>query len=234
MFTEVTNIRASRINMSPKVPKAGNVVIRNRREVVQHAAAFQHIINEFVKREQPMTEELIKSTHRILTTGLDPADSGFFGYTSFGGKYRTGDQHVLASGIFKYTSPAKVQDSMKSLVASLQKDIAEIEKTGSLDPFMLAAKYCDRFVNIHPFRDGNGRMCRLILNAILLKFAGVIIVLGEGEKDRVEDIDIAKESTRVGGHAGQLGKKVLEMAEGTLRRIKGTSGRHLKFGQPTT
>ncbi|KAI0474022.1 hypothetical protein GGR56DRAFT_650010 [Xylariaceae sp. FL0804] len=33
-----------------------------------------------------------------------------------------------------------------------------------LDPFDLAAYYCDRFVNVRPFRDGNGRMCRLIPN----------------------------------------------------------------------
>jgi hypothetical protein len=100
---------------------------------------------------------------------------------------------------------------MKSMVAKLQADIAEVEKNGMIDPFMLAAKYCDRFVNIHPFKDGNGRMCRLILNAILVKFAGIVVVLGEKGGEGGEYLQIASESTKVSGHTGQLGIKVLNL-----------------------
>jgi fido (protein-threonine AMPylation protein) len=117
---------------------------------------------------------------------------------------------------------------MKAVVASLQADIAEVEKTGMIDPFMLAAKYCDRFVNIHPFKDGNGRMCRLILNAILVKYAGVIVVLGEKGGERDEYLQIAVESIKVGGHPGQLGGKVLDIARGTLWRMKATLERRMQ------
>ncbi|KAL3249929.1 hypothetical protein ABHI18_011411 [Aspergillus niger] len=34
----------------------------------------------------------------------------------------------------------------------------------------MAAKSCNDFVMIHPFANGNGRMRRLISNAILLKY----------------------------------------------------------------
>ena len=34
---------------------------------------------------------------------------------------------------------------------------------------MLAAKYRHKFINIHPLADDDGRICHLILNAILLK-----------------------------------------------------------------
>ena len=33
------------------------------------------------------------------------------------------------------------------------------------------------FVNIHPFEDGNGRMCRMLLNVVLLKFIGVCVAI---------------------------------------------------------
>jgi NADPH-dependent curcumin reductase CurA len=51
-------------------------------------------------------------------------------------------------------------------------------------------------------------MCRMILNAILIKYAWIVVTLGEILK-RDEYLYIAAESGKVGGHAGQLGKLVL-------------------------
>ena len=192
-------------------------VIRGRREVVQHAAAFQHMVEEFVKYDKPLSENLIRDTHAILVSGLSGEDAGFFSSQSFGGTYRRQEAYA---GALRYTKASDVPKAMKSLVNNLQSDLEEIEKRGTIDPFMLAAKYCDRFVNVHPFRDGNGRMCRLILNAILIKYAGIVVVLGEKDHDRDEYLQIAQESTRVGSHPGQLGKLVLNRAEGTLRKLK--------------
>jgi Fic family protein len=58
--------------------------------------------------------------------------------------------------------------------------------------FHLAAKYSNMFALIHPFLDGNGRTCRLILNAILLKYAGTVAVFGEHDESREESIEIVK------------------------------------------
>lgn len=46
---------------------------------------------------------------------------------------------------------------MKSMISRLQEDLEEVEASGHIDPFMLAAKVCDRFVNIHPLQN----ICRL-------------------------------------------------------------------------
>ncbi|CAJ2506436.1 Uu.00g005660.m01.CDS01 [Anthostomella pinea] len=54
------------------------------------------------------------------------------------------------------------------------------------DPLAFAAQYSCRFVNVHPFLDGNGRMCRLLLNAVLLSVAGVVAPLGGTEAAREE------------------------------------------------
>jgi hypothetical protein len=59
---------------------------------------------------------------------------------------------------------------------------------------MLAVRYCHKSVNIHPFIDGNGRPRRLILNAIMLKYAGIVVPLGEKESDR--DVYLAVASRR--------------------------------------
>ena len=197
---------------------------------MQHAAAFQHMINAFVKQDMPMSERLIKETHGILVEGLDAEDAGVFNLQSFGGTYRHGGQKAYA-GMHEYTRPADVPKAMKSFVASLEADLQQAEKTKVIDPFMLAAKYCDRFVNIHPFKDANGRMCRLILNAILMKHAGIVVSLGEKGADRDEYLQVAQESTLVGGHGGQLGNMVLESAVGTLRRLKAALTRQSKLDE---
>lgn len=201
------------------------VVLRSRREVVQHAAALQHMINAFVKQDMQMSERLIKETHGFLVEGLGAEDAGVFNLQSFGGTYRHGNQKAYA-GTHEFTRPADIPKAMKSLVESLEADLQQAEKTKVIDPFMLAAKYCDRFVNIHPFKDAKGRMCRLILNAILMKYARIVVSLGEKGADRDEYLRVAQESTSVGGHGGQLGNMVLENAVGTLRRLKAALSLH--------
>ncbi|KAF7900218.1 uncharacterized protein EAF01_007520 [Botrytis porri] len=196
-----------------------SAIVRGRREVVQHAAAFQHLLEAFVKFDQPITEGLIKETHRILTTGLSGTNSGHFDYQDFGGKYRKAGESAFG-GSHEFAKPSEIPKAMNSLVQNLANDIETIETTRNIDPFMLAASYCDRFVNIHPFRDGNGRMCRMILNAILVKYSGIVVALGGKDQDRDEYLLIAQESAKVGGHAGQLAKLVLDSAQGTLKKLK--------------
>jgi Fic family protein len=80
---------------------------------------------------------------------------------------------------------------MKKMVKDFNKDIAEAEFKEEIDPFFLAAKYSNEFVQIHPFEDGNGRVSRLILNPILLKYAGIVVSIGKYEDARAEYIGIA-------------------------------------------
>ncbi|CVK88424.1 uncharacterized protein FPRN_02260 [Fusarium proliferatum] len=72
-------------------------------------------------------------------------------------------------------------------------DIAVSEASGEIDSVALAAKYCHKFVNIHPFLDGNSRTSRLILNTILLKYGGCFIWFGKDAIEREEYMDIATE-----------------------------------------
>ena len=107
---------------------------------------------------------------------------------------------------------------MQAFVNNLKDEIQKAQQAGQLDPYVLGAKYCSRFVAIHPFKDGNGRMCRLILNAILIKYAGIVISVGEKGQDRQRYIDLAVESRKTGGHHGQLAKMVLTQALSTSQR----------------
>lgn len=109
---------------------------------------------------------------------------------------------------------------MANLVARLNADIAEAERTKSLDPYTLAARYRGKFVCVHPFLDGNGRMCRLLLNAILLKYAGVVVPIREHEGERKEYLDIKRRYSGDGEDEGEFAAMVLKRATERLKTIR--------------
>lgn len=124
-------------------------VIRSRSEVVQHTAVFQHLVNAFVKHNRPITEQLIEETHAILVTNLNAQDAGVLSSSkTYGGTYR---RHKVYAGAIAYKPASEVGKAMRAMVTSLKEDTDQIDKSGTIDPFMIAAKYCDRFVNIHLF-----------------------------------------------------------------------------------
>jgi fido (protein-threonine AMPylation protein) len=49
-----------------------------------------------------------------------------------------------------------------------------------------AARLATDFVCIHPFEDGNGRLCRMILNVMSIKYAGCTVPIGVEEEEREE------------------------------------------------
>ncbi|CAD0086537.1 unnamed protein product [Aureobasidium vineae] len=93
--------------------------------------------------------------------------------------YRTSPVHA---GFTIFTAPEHVPEGMRTSISDLSADIVAAEQAGHIDSYVLAAKYCHKFVNIHPFVDGNGRTCRLILNVLVFKYTGMLCVLGENEQ----------------------------------------------------
>lgn len=109
---------------------------------------------------------------------------------------------------------------MTVLCGNLKTEIQRAKRNNQLDPFSLAAKYSMEFVQIHPFRDGNGRMCRIILNAILCRFAGVFSPIGEDDEDVKTYIGIKRrEGERLHGH-GEYAYFVLKKCHTRVREMK--------------
>ncbi|EPS43651.1 hypothetical protein H072_2403 [Dactylellina haptotyla CBS 200.50] len=165
--------------------------IRDRREVINHAGAFMYMIDKIINNDEFFTEELICATHKILVHGVDalhekgPATH----HQQYGGIYR----HVhVSAGSNNFVNPKFVGRAMRRFVNDLNDKLEAAEKDQEIDPFFIAADACGEFVNIHPFLDGNGRTCRLILNTILLKYAGTVAPIGEISTERAEYLDIAK------------------------------------------
>ncbi|KAF4963739.1 hypothetical protein FSARC_8263 [Fusarium sarcochroum] len=136
------------------------------------------------------------------------------------GVYRTCN---VRCGSHVFMDESRVPFEMRDMIASLESDIQEATEKGEIDSVVLASKYCHRFVNIHPFGDGNGRMCRLILNTLLLKYGGDIVCIGQDEADRREYLRIAVNASAVGASQNQqdaIMENYRELALFTLRHAR--------------
>jgi len=109
-------------------------------------------------------------------------------WIEYSGVYRRGNVYA---GLHQFIAPELVRGRMKTMISDMNSDLEEATKSGKIDPVAFSAKYCHNFVNVHPFLDGNGRTCCLILNAMLLKYGGNLVCLGEQGDDCKQYVDIA-------------------------------------------
>ncbi|KAJ9165241.1 Fic-domain-containing protein [Coniochaeta hoffmannii] len=172
--------------LSQGIAPSVQVVLRTRREIIQHAKAASYIMTHVYLYEKDLTEDLILETHRRLTHGID-TDQGY-SWTQYSGVYR---QVPVVAGFISFPDEAEVPSLMRRMIHNLNEDLRAAVKAGSIDPVALAAKYCHTFVNIHPFVDGNGRTCRLILNALLLKYGSFVACIGQEDETRKKYLEIA-------------------------------------------
>ncbi|KAK9778142.1 putative Fido domain-containing protein [Seiridium cardinale] len=209
--------------------------IRGRTEVVGHGKAFQYILDSVVSLDIPISEDLIIMTHRILCQNTPIAHHD--GRTSqperYASIYRDVHNIHVGAGSTMLTVPKMVPSAMKKMVANLSTDLETARANKLIDPFSLAAKYSLEFVQIHPFQDGNGRVCRMLLNAILCKYAGVVVPIGETMLEQEEYISIKKRASAEEHGHGEWALFVLNKAETRLRSMKKKmcSGKRLVHGR---
>jgi Fic family protein len=177
--------------MSPYHTNYPLKVIKSRREVIQHAQALKYLLTRIVTNHEPWSEALILETHRILHSGLDEehVDAGRYRTYEVAVKYeKPGEKKQKAHLCMRASA---VPGYMRKMVEHLNRNMTHAE-----DPYALAARYHHQFVKIHPFGDGNGRMSRVILNALLLRFSGCVSVFGLEEQERDDYIAIVTRASK--------------------------------------
>jgi len=133
--------------------------LRDHYEAVGHAKAYDYIYN--ITEKDALTEEDILSLHRLFYQQIDAEKAGHYRNVKV---YISGSRYAVAA-------VSKIPAEMQKLV----KWYYENEK--KLHPVELAATLHQRFVFIHPFVDGNGRVARLLMNLALLRNGYTIAII---------------------------------------------------------
>ncbi len=137
----------------------GGHTIREMHEALGGAAAYDHMYD--LIGQTRITEDDIKTFHRLFASQIPDIDPG---------EYRTVNVFVRGSSCI-FPDHQKVPGLMADFITWM------MENRKKYHPIEFAARAHIRFVCIHPFRDGNGRVSRLLMNTILLqnKFIPVMI-----------------------------------------------------------
>lgn len=157
----------------------GFAPMRDYEEMKAHQVALEMVKLEATSHERPLTEMFIREVHKImLRTDYIPEGKNF---TVHAGIYKTRPNSVkTATGeIFEYASPEETPALMTDLVEWYK----QVEEDASLTPLEIAAIFHYRYIRIHPFEDGNGRIARLMVNFILAKHGYPMIVVLESDRN---------------------------------------------------
>ena len=136
-------------------------------------------------KERPLSEAFIRTLHHTLLREdyeerREYPDGTVRTYTVHAGIYKTRPNSVktVTGEVFEYASPEETPALMTDLVQWYN----EKEQKQQLSPIELATLFHYRYIRIHPFEDGNGRVSRLLVNYILHRHGYPMIVVKSDDK----------------------------------------------------
>lgn len=145
-----------------------------------------NMMQEQAASEYPLTETFIRQLHQTIlredyTVYRQLPGGQQTSYVVHAGVYKTRPNSVITrSGErFEYASPEETPALMTDLVSWYQEE----EQKGELTLAELCALFHYRYIRIHPFEDGNGRIARLLVNFILTRHHYPMIVVKSADKE---------------------------------------------------
>jgi len=132
-------------------------------EVIGHQEAIGYI-ETLAQKSTEIREWDIKQIHNLILRKINPQEAGC---------YRQLD--VMAAGTnHHYPAHYLISQLMMDFVTWLNSEAAL-----ELHPIEYATIAHYRFVSIHPFRDGNGRTGRLLMNLLLMRSGYPIVIIDQ-------------------------------------------------------
>ena len=162
--------------------------MRDHLDIEGHDEAVK-AIEEAIQKNEALNEVFIRNLHKVLLKEPYGSDA----ITPDGqhvkrpiaiGAYKTRPNNVRTptGETYYFTPPEQVKPAMSDLL-----DWYRRKKDEGEHPIVIAAAFHYRFVRIHPFDDGNGRMARLLMNMILIEHGYTVALIPHEERDRYID-----------------------------------------------
>ena len=164
-------------------------------------------------KSMSLTQNFIRQLHKVLlredyTVYRELPEGGTTSYTVHAGQYKTRPNSVITryGDRFEYASPEETSSLMSDLVDWYN----AAEQEGKLSPVELAALFHYRYIRIHPFEDGNGRIARLMVNYIMARHGWPMIVIRNRKKaeylEALHRSDLKIDKVPSDGAHAQIGK----------------------------
>jgi Fic family protein len=154
-------------------------------EITGHNEAINWVL-EIVKDETPLNEKFIRELHVLLLkeTSYKEAKtpSGKPTHRKIeAGKYKTQANHVITvtGETFYFATPEETPAKMQELIQWFREE----KEKPDINPIILASLFHYRFIRIHPFDDGNGRVARILMNFILMQFGYPPVIIKTDDKE---------------------------------------------------
>lgn len=128
-------------------------------EAVGHGMAYDYMLSVAGAEQPEITEEMIKRLHELLYRSIAAVEAG---------QYRMG--HAELSGIEHLQSDAEhIQPGAEDIPHLMEHFINQMRSSRRmLHPIEYAAISYKRLMDISPFKEGNGKVARLLINTVLV------------------------------------------------------------------
>ena len=164
----------------------GEAEVKDVQEMTASNVGLKMMREEALSNDVPLTQNFIRTLHKTLLREDYTAYRNLPGgqttsYSIHAGTYKTRPNSVITryGERFEYASPEETPALMTDLVDWYN----EAEQSGKFSPIELAAIFHYRYIRIHPFEDGNGRIARLMVNYILSRHGYPMIVVRSRKKN---------------------------------------------------
>lgn len=153
----------------------GGKSLKEHLEAVGHSHAIDYM-EALVQKDEALTERTLKEIYNLILRNIDGANAG---------TYRRMNVPISGAGHM----PPQAERVPENMEAFFRWYGAARD---TMHPVKFATRVHADFVNIHPFKDGNGRTARLIMNFELMRagFPTEIIPV-ESCPDYYQNLDIA-------------------------------------------
>lgn len=161
-------------------------------EVIQIIKAQREALDglyDFVAQSQKLSVHYIRTLHQVLLRNQEFVE----GQDQFGNptitplikgtwKNQVNSTERFDGTIFEYCPPEHVQSEMERLVAMHNQHYDQ-----KVSPQVEAAWLHHRFVQIHPFQDGNGRVARCLATLVLIQAGRFPLVINRNHRNEYVD-----------------------------------------------
>ena len=165
----------------------GEADVRDVEEMTASNVGLRMMTEEATMKDIPLTQNFIRALHKTLlredyTVYRNLPGGMQTSYIIHAGQYKTRPNSVITryGDRFEYATPEETPSLMSDLINWYN----TAEREGNLSPVELAALFHYRYIRIHPFEDGNGRIARLMINYILTRHNYPMIVVRSREKSK--------------------------------------------------